>query len=137
MNYANRNASSPLSTKEVLTAYAAAVSTSIGIGLGVKSLLNPLAKNLKGPNKIFINFLITLSAVGSAGSINLLIMRSQEMKNGISLVDNEGNDRGKSKIIGKSAVINTALTRFIEKAVARNKEMAVENTAIFSSIFLD
>ncbi|CAI2374405.1 unnamed protein product [Moneuplotes crassus] len=113
MNFANRNASSTLTTKEILTAYGVAVSTSIGIGLGVKALLNPLAKNLKGPSQIFINFLITLSAVGSAGFLNLLIMRSKEIKDGISLIDNEGNDRGKSKIIGKSAVINTALTRFI------------------------
>ena len=113
MNYANRNASSSLDNKGLLVAYGAAVSSSICIGLGVKKLLTPLARNLKGPSRFLINFAITLSAVGSAGFLNLLIMRSEEIKKGITLVDHEGVDRGKSKIIGKSAVVNTALTRFI------------------------
>mmetsp|Transcript_3833 Transcript_3833/g.3574 ORF Transcript_3833/g.3574 Transcript_3833/m.3574 type:complete len:294 (-) Transcript_3833:119-1000(-) len=113
VNYSNRNASSTLTTKDISTAYVAAVSTSVGIGLGVKALLNPIAKKLHGPSKIFINVLISLSAIGSAGFLNLLIMRSKEIQNGISLIDHEGNDRGKSRIIGKSAVVNTALTRFL------------------------
>ena len=112
LNYENRNASSSLDTKGLLTAYGAAVTTSIWVGLGVRKLLLPLAKNLKGPSQLFINLWITLSAVGSAGFLNLMIMRSEEIKKGIILTDHEGVERGRSWIIGKKAVISTAFTRF-------------------------
>lgn len=62
----------------------------------MRKLLNPLARNLKGPSQLFINFLITLSAVGSAGFLNLMIMRSEEIKKGIVLTDDEGVERGRS-----------------------------------------
>lgn len=113
INYANRNASGSLDTKGLMTAYVAAITSSIGIGLGMRKLLSPISRNLKGPSQLFVNFFISLTAVGSAGFLNLLIMRGEEMKNGITLVDHEGVQRGKSKIIGKSAVVNTALTRFL------------------------
>ena len=101
VNYANRNASISLDTKGLLTAYSAAVSASVIIGLGMRRILSPISKQVKGPSKLFINFLISLTAVGSAGFLNLLIMRSKEMREGIILVDSEGIERGKSKIIGK------------------------------------
>jgi F0F1-type ATP synthase membrane subunit c/vacuolar-type H+-ATPase subunit K len=113
MNYANRNALSSLDTKGILMAYSAAVSTSIGIGLGFRKLLAPISKNLKGPSQLFVNFFISLAAVGSAGFLNLLIMRSNEIKEGIMLTDSEGNQCGKSKVIGKRAVVNTAFSRFL------------------------
>lgn len=79
----------------------------------MRKLLTPFSKNVHGPGQLFVNFLISLSAVGSAGFINLLIMRSKEMRQGIALTDHEGNERGKSKIIGKKAVVSTAFTRFL------------------------
>lgn len=113
VNYANRNASSSLDMKGLLMAYGTAVSVSVGIGLGMRQLLTPISKNMKGPSKLFINFFISLTAVGSAGFLNLLIMRSKEMKEGINLVDHEGVDHGKSVIIGKKAVMSTAATRLL------------------------
>lgn len=113
VNYANRNASSNLDTKGIVTAYTAAWCASIGIGLGTKKILEPYSKIFKGSGSLFINFFISLAAVGSAGFINLLIMRSREMKEGIMLIDHEGTERGRSKNIGIKAVLTTALTRFI------------------------
>eukprot|EP00344_Euplotes_crassus_P011261 CAMPEP_0196995810 /NCGR_PEP_ID=MMETSP1380-20130617/1844_1 /TAXON_ID=5936 /ORGANISM="Euplotes crassus, Strain CT5" /LENGTH=340 /DNA_ID=CAMNT_0042411595 /DNA_START=24 /DNA_END=1049 /DNA_ORIENTATION=+ len=113
VNYANRNASSSLDNKGLLMAYSAAATTSVGIGLGMRQLLSPIASSLKGPSKLFINFFISLAAVGSAGSLNLLIMRSKEIREGITLVDSEGNERGKSKTIGWKAVTSTAMTRLL------------------------
>ena len=113
VNYANRNMSGSLNTQKLLTAYSVAVMTSISIGLGMKKLFSPLLKNSHGPNQLFANFFITLAAVGSAAWLNLMIMRSEEIKNGITLVDHEGNDRGKSKAIGLNSVVKTALTRFL------------------------
>ena len=113
VNYANRNASSSLDSKGLLMAYSAAVTTSLSVGLGMRRILNPIAKSMKGPSKLFINFLISLSAVGSAGFLNLLIMRSKEIKEGIMLSDSNGNEVGKSKIIGRKAVVSTAMTRLL------------------------
>ena len=79
----------------------------------MRKLLTPIAQRVRGPSKLFINFLISLSAVGSAGFLNLLIMRSKEIKEGITLTDSHGNEVGKSKIIGKKAVISTAMTRLL------------------------
>lgn len=112
-NYSNRNASSDLDTKGIMTAYTAAVGASIGIGLGMKKLLTPFSNKVKGPGGLFVNFFISLAAVGSAGFLNLLIMRSGEIKKGIMLTDHEGVERGRSQTIGKKAVLTTALTRFI------------------------
>lgn len=113
VNYANRNASSTLDMKGLLVAYAGAVTASISIGLGMRKLLSPYAKNIKGPAQFFFNFMINFTAIGCAGFLNVLIMRSKEIQEGIMLTDKEGNDVGKSQIIGKSAVLKTAASRVI------------------------
>ena len=96
VNYSNRNASSNLGVGGIIAAYTSACCASVGIGLGMKKVLEPYQNKFKGPGKLFINFLISLAAVGSAGFTNLLIMRSKEMKEGIVLRDHEGVERGKS-----------------------------------------
>jgi len=113
LNYSNRNASSNLDMKGLGIAYGSAVTASISIGLGMRKILSPYTKNVKGPGLLFSNFLINVTAIGCAGVLNVLIMRSSEMKEGITLVDKEGTPTGKSQIIGKSAVLKTAATRVI------------------------
>lgn len=105
MNYSNRNASSNLTNAGLATVYTAAVTTSIGVGLGVRKLLQPYSMHFNGPKQLFFNFLISFAAVGTANFANCLLMRSKEMKEGISLRDSEGNEVGKSKIIGRKAVL--------------------------------
>ncbi len=76
-------------------------------------MMAPYQAKFKGPKSLFLNFLISYLAVGSAGCINLCLMRSSEMKNGITLRTEDGTEVGKSKIIGKQAVLQTGLTRFL------------------------
>ena len=83
------------------------------MGLGVKRIMQPFSKHFSGNKKLFMNFIISYIAIASAGFINCMLMRSKEMKEGISLFDHEGQDRGKSQIIGKKAVVQTAFTRMI------------------------
>lgn len=113
INYSNRNASSDLGVGGLLTAYFGAVSASISIGLGMKRLLSPYSNKFRGPGQLFFNFLINVSAIGSAGVLNVLIMRASEMKDGIALTDSKGNEVGKSPIVGKDAVVKTAMSRII------------------------
>ena len=68
-----------MSTAELSFSYLAAVTSSIGVGLGTKKLLEPFSKNFKGSKALFMNFIISFLAVGSAGFINVLFMRSKEM----------------------------------------------------------
>ena len=113
VNYANRNASSTLSMSQFMTVYAGAVSSSILIGLGTKKLLQPFSGYFTGAKGLFMNFIISFLAVGSAGFANVMMMRSGEMKDGIILKDENGKEVGKSQIIGRKAVIQTGLTRYI------------------------
>ena len=70
----------------------------------MRKLLNPFASHFKGPKQLFFNFLISFAAVGTANFANCLMMWSKEIQDGIVLWDHEGNEVGKSKIIGKKAV---------------------------------
>lgn len=63
-------------------------------------MLTPFSTHFKGPKQLFFNFLISFAAVGTANFANCLMMRSKEMKEGIMLTDKDGNEVGKSKIIG-------------------------------------
>ena len=104
VNYANRNASSNLSLQKLGGVYMAAVTASISVGLGTKRALKPFEKHFKGGRALFLNFLVSFLAVGSAGCINVILMRSKEIQEGIMLKDEDGQELGKSKIIGKKAV---------------------------------
>jgi len=105
VNYANRNASSSQTNLGLIGVYTAAVTTSVGFGLGMWKVLTPFAAHFKGPKQLFFNFLISFAAVGTANFANCLMMRSKEISDGIMLWDIDGNEIGKSKIIGKKAVL--------------------------------
>ena len=113
LNYSNRNASSNLDMKGLSISYFAAVTASISIGLGMRRLLSPYASKFNGPAQLFFNFLISVTAIGFAGVLNVLIMRSKEIQEGITLTDANGNEVGKSPKIGKEAVLKTAISRII------------------------
>ena len=113
LNYSNASASSDTNIKHLSGSYLAAVSTSIAIGLGMRRLLNPYAQKFRGPAQLFMNFLINVTAIGCAGVLNVLIMRSKEMKDGIVMTDSNGTEVGKSPKIGRDAVMKTAISRII------------------------
>jgi len=50
------------------------VTTSVGVGLGMRKLLNPFAVHFTGPKQLFFNFLISFAAVGTANFANCLMM---------------------------------------------------------------
>lgn len=111
VNYSNRNASSKFTNQDLVFAYFAAVMASIGVGIGVKKFIEPFKHSFTGSKAFFFMFTISFIANSAANGTNLLIIRSKEFKQGIPVMTEEGKEVGVSKKVGRSAVLQTALTR--------------------------
>lgn len=107
VNYTNRNASSPLSTSQLLSAYGAATCSGVGIGVFLNQFVAKIPSIAGGLVARFVPFV----AVAGANSVNLPLMRQLELKHGIDLVDEDGEVRGKSTVAAKRAVSQVVLSR--------------------------
>lgn len=105
MNYGNRNASSPNSINDLLFGYSMAVTSSIGVSLGLRKLSYNMTKNMKGGTMILANSIINYIAVATAGFLNSFCMRMGEMEKGIKIYDEHEEEMGISKVCAKSAVV--------------------------------
>lgn len=112
VNSANANKSHPMSTSQLLTNYAAAVTASCGVALGLNNLV-PRLKNISPHSKLILGRLVPFAAVVSAGIVNVFLMRGNEIRKGISVFDSNGDEVGKSKKAAFMAVGETALSRVI------------------------
>lgn len=112
INTANANKSHPLTTKQIFTNYAMAVTASCSVALGLNAVV-PRLKSIKPNTKMVLGRLIPFAAVVSAGVVNVYLMRSEEIRKGISVFDKDGNDVGNSKTAAKYAVGETAASRVI------------------------
>jgi hypothetical protein len=113
MNFGNRNASSTQTTGDILFGYSMAVSSAIGISAALRKLSANATKNFKGGKVVFANSMINYFAVASAGFLNTYCMRMGEMKRGIKIFDEMGDEIGISKVTAKSAVLQTSGSRLI------------------------
>lgn len=150
INTANANKSHPLTTKQMATSYLMAVGASCGVALGLNSIV-PKLKNVSANTKLILGRLVPFAAVVSAGIVNVFLMRGQEIRKGISVFDEDGNDLGTSKRAAFKAVGETALSRVInatpimvvpplllvqlQKSVLRNKSLGVVTAANIGLIF--
>ncbi|EDO16552.1 hypothetical protein Kpol_1064p34 [Vanderwaltozyma polyspora DSM 70294] len=112
VNAANANKSDPMSTKQLLTNYTIAVSASCGVAVGLNKLV-PRLKNITPSTRLVLTRLVPFAAVVSAGIVNVFLMRGNEIRNGISVYDQDGEEVGKSKKAAFLAVGETALSRII------------------------
>lgn len=113
MNYGNRNASSPQTNTDILMAYTAAVTSSIGIGLFLRKTFKKYTTGFTGAKMFAVNSMTSYFAVCTAGFLNSYCMRRPEMKIGIDVVDEEGKSHGKSQIAAKKAVLQTSFSRLL------------------------
>jgi sideroflexin-5 len=110
-NYSNRNASSPFTKKELGIAYGGAVSSSIGVALFGRWMGQKFGITSGSISKMrFVNGLVALFALSTAGFLNLYLIRYNEMIKGIKATY-KGKEYGVSKIAAKRAVITSGLTR--------------------------
>lgn len=112
INTANANKTHPLTTSQIIKNYTLAVSASCTVALGLNSIV-PRLKSLKPNTKLILGRLIPFAAVVSAGVLNVFLMRSEELKNGIGVFDQDGNQVGVSKKAAVRAVGETAASRVI------------------------
>ncbi|GAA5811756.1 hypothetical protein MFLAVUS_005199 [Mucor flavus] len=113
-NSANANKTTPMSVKETAIAYVSAVTTSCAIAVG----LNQSVPRLKvSPNiKSLCMKLVPFTAVAAAGTVNVFLMRGKEVRDGINVFTEEGEQVGKSKQAGLSAVSQVAISRILTNA---------------------
>ena len=107
VNYANRNASNKLSTKQLLTAYGSAVVASCSVALGLSECVK------RGIFPRFVARFVPFTAVSSAGALNVFVMRWNEVSNGVQVYDENDKRLGVSKKAGLLGVSLTALSRVV------------------------
>lgn len=108
VNYTNRSGDSPIPMSTLGTSYVFATGGALGTALG----LNALAKKLPP----LFGRLVPFVAVCAANSINIPLMRRNEITNGVPLTTQTGQATGESS--------STAATQGISKVVASRIGMA-------------
>jgi len=112
VNYSNRNPSNPLSFKQIGQAYGAAVISSCGLAVGLGEIVKR-AKNLHPVVGLGVRICVPFVAVASAGIVNVFLIRKNEIIDGVTMRDENGNEYGKSKIAGLRGLTECGLTRIV------------------------
>lgn len=100
VNYTNRSGKSPISKEQLVTSYILAT----GGALTTALTLNRLTKKMNP----LVGRLVPLVAVSAANCINVPMMRLQELRNGVTLTDEQNNELAVSKkaaAVGITAVV--------------------------------
>ncbi|XP_020777312.1 sideroflexin-5a isoform X2 [Boleophthalmus pectinirostris] len=112
VNYSNRNASQPNPTSAFVYGYLGAVTSAVSIAVGLNVLIQR-AKGFSPSSRVLVQRFIPFPAVASANLCNVVLMRQWELSEGISVVNEDGNVVGTSKVAAKYALLETALTRIV------------------------
>jgi sideroflexin-5 len=100
-NWANANKTAPMSVKETAMAYVMAVGASVSVAVGLNRIIR---------NPLLVRF-VPFAAVGSAGALNVFLMRRKELVDGIAVMNDQGEVVGTSQRAGWMAVSQVAISR--------------------------
>lgn len=95
----------------VFLGFTAAAVTGVVTALFLRRMLGRFALRMSSANQVLFNSTTSFLALAGAGYVNSFVMRSDELRNGISVYDQEGNEAGKSKAAAMRAVNHTSLSR--------------------------
>ncbi|KAI9797346.1 MAG: hypothetical protein M1833_005526 [Piccolia ochrophora] len=84
INHSNANKSTPLPTSTLVRSYLLAVSASCSVALGLNALV-PRLTRLTPQTRLVLGRLVPFAAVASAGALNVVLMRGEEMRRGIDV----------------------------------------------------
>ncbi|XP_076156580.1 sideroflexin-5a isoform X1 [Alosa pseudoharengus] len=112
VNYSNRNASQPTSGSKFLQGYLGAVTSAVSIAVGL-SVFVQKAERFSPATRLLVQRFIPFPAVASANVCNVVLMRYSELKQGISVLDDQGTVVGTSQVAARHAILETAMTRMV------------------------
>ncbi|KAL2098765.1 hypothetical protein ACEWY4_005245 [Coilia grayii] len=112
VNYSNRNASQPTSGSKFFQGYLGAVTSAVSIAVGL-SVLVQKAERFSPATRLLVQRFIPFPAVASANVCNVVLMRYSELKEGISVLDDQGKVVGTSQVAARHAILETAITRVV------------------------
>lgn len=111
-NYSHRNASKHTPFNKYVEGYAGAVTSAVTIAVSLQALIKR-AHVFSPTTKMLIQRFIPFPAVASANICNVVLMRKNELEDGIEVLDDQNNVVGTSKIAAKRALTETAITRVV------------------------
>ncbi|OAF71556.1 Sideroflexin-2 [Intoshia linei] len=104
VNYTNRNAKIEVSKKEIGVSYLAATTCAVSASLLFRNFL------LKNAPPMYQRFVPTF-AVFMANFINIPLTRQKEIKQGVSLFDDNNNEVGRSKLAAIKGISQVCISR--------------------------
>lgn len=88
-----------------MAGYAAAVATSVVLGLILKAPINRYMRTVSRGTMILSNSIVNSVAFAAGGIVNAFIMRETELRKGINLYDENDKYVGKSKSCARKALM--------------------------------
>lgn len=103
VNFTNRSGNTPIPVDQLGFSYVSATTAALVTALGLNRLVR------RAPP--LIGRFVPFAAVAAANCINIPLMRQKELKDGITVTDQDGNTIGESKIAAKSAIQQVVFSR--------------------------
>ena len=119
--YANRNATNHVPNGVLATSYASAMVTSVAAGVGLRAALNQAAaaaahlpEHAPRRRLAYIGGASVAFLAAAAGKpFQIGCMRQDEWRQGVAVFDDDGLERGHSRLAGRAAVAMTVATRTV------------------------